>query len=105
MALRYHHRVSSFIDQDVRRLAGLARIELTDEEVAALGPQLAQILDFVRQIQAVDTTGVEAAPAAAGTPLRDDVVQPSLGRDEALSQAAGADAAAGLFKVPRVLHD
>ena len=86
-------------------MASLARLALTDEEHELFARQLAQVLDYARQVQRVDTSGVPPTshPTGAISPLRDDAIQPSLPRDAALSQAPEADPAAGLFKVPRVI--
>ena len=90
---------------DVERIATLARLELTPDEVTLFAGQLTAILAYADQVQQVDTSGVEVPPAAAagGAAARDDVPVPSLDRDTVLSQAPAADRAAGLFKVPRVL--
>src|SRR5262245_5199591 len=89
---------------DVDRIAALARLDLTDDERARFATQLTAILAYADQVQQVDTSSV-AAPAGApgGSRMRDDVPQPSLDRDQVLSQAPAADRTAGLFKVPRVL--
>jgi aspartyl-tRNA(Asn)/glutamyl-tRNA(Gln) amidotransferase subunit C len=90
---------------DVERIAALARLELTAEEVALFAEQLTAILGYADQVQQVDTSGVPAASVTTPetTVFRDDVPVPSLDRDLALSQAPAADHSAGLFKVPRVL--
>ena len=89
---------------DVNRLARLARLSLSSEEVNLFATQLSDILEFARQVQSVDTTGVTLDGADAGTvPLRPDTVTPSLSRDEALAESAGADSKSGLFTVPRVI--
>jgi aspartyl-tRNA(Asn)/glutamyl-tRNA(Gln) amidotransferase subunit C len=89
---------------DVERIATLARLELTSEEVTLFAAQLTAILAYADQVQQVDTSGVSTALASAGVArLRDDVPVPSLDRDLALSQAPVADRTAGLFKVPRVI--
>jgi aspartyl-tRNA(Asn)/glutamyl-tRNA(Gln) amidotransferase subunit C len=90
---------------DVERIATLARLELTPDEVTLFAGQLTAILAYADQVQQVDTSGIEVAPAAAGSTAaaRDDVPVPSLDRDVVLSQAPAADRAAGLFTVPRVL--
>ena len=89
---------------DVERIAALARLELTPDEVTLFAGQLTAILAYADQVQQVDTSGIDAAPAAAaGDAARDDVPAPSLDRDVVLSQAPAADRAAGVFKVPRVL--
>jgi aspartyl-tRNA(Asn)/glutamyl-tRNA(Gln) amidotransferase subunit C len=89
---------------DVDRIAALARLELTDDERARFATQLTAILAYADQVQQVDTSSVTMpAPTPDVARMRDDVPQPSLDRDEVLSQAPAADPAAGLFKVPRVL--
>ena len=95
-----------FTRDDVQQLAGLARLELTDDELELFARQLGDILEFVRQIQAVDTSSLDitaGGPTDAGG-FRDDSVRSSLDRAEVLAAAPDADAAAGLFKVPRVLN-
>jgi aspartyl-tRNA(Asn)/glutamyl-tRNA(Gln) amidotransferase subunit C len=98
--------VSILTRDDVQHLARLARLELAAEEIDLFARQLAGILEFARQVDAVDTTS--AAPLEPTThpsdPLREDVVLPSLDREAVLADAPGADSAAGLFKVPRVLN-
>jgi aspartyl-tRNA(Asn)/glutamyl-tRNA(Gln) amidotransferase subunit C len=89
---------------EVRRIAELARLELTDSEVALFSDQLARILEYVEQIQRLDTTGV--APTAhvmSGPVERDDTPRTPLTRQAALANAPDAAPEAGLFKVPRVM--
>jgi aspartyl-tRNA(Asn)/glutamyl-tRNA(Gln) amidotransferase subunit C len=90
---------------DVERIATLARLELTPDEVTLFAGQLTAILAYADEVQQVDTSGIDVAPAAASGDMaaRDDVPVPSLDRDLVLAQAPSADRAAGLFKVPRVL--
>jgi aspartyl-tRNA(Asn)/glutamyl-tRNA(Gln) amidotransferase subunit C len=96
---------------DVERIAALARLELTPDEVTLFAGQLTAILAYADQVQQVDTSGSPTvASATVGLPTvalakvgRDDVPAPSLDRDLVLRQAPAADAAAGIFKVPRVL--
>ena len=92
--------------EDVQRLARLARLQLSEDEIGLFARQLGDILEFVRQVEAVDTRSVAAAGPLrdAVDSLRDDAVRPSLARDDVLAEAAGADRAAGLFKVPRVFN-
>lgn len=94
----------SFSRQDVDALARLARLALTTDEHALFARQLADIVDYARQVCDVDT-GVIAAPVVSGaeTPLREDVVTPSLDREDVTGAAPHADADAGLITVPRVL--
>ena len=89
---------------EVLRIARLARLALTEEETALFARQLADILGYAEQIRGIDTAAVPpTSHVAASSRLRDDEVQTSLARVEVLAGAADADAAAGLFKVPRVL--
>lgn len=92
-------------EDEVRRIAALAHLALTDEEVDLFGRQLAEILDYVRQIQSEDTTGVTPmSHAANGDPCeRLDEPQTSLARADALKNAPEAALESGLFKVPRVM--
>jgi aspartyl-tRNA(Asn)/glutamyl-tRNA(Gln) amidotransferase subunit C len=90
---------------DVERIAALARLELTAEEVTLFAAQLTNILGYADQIQQVDTSNVPAASVTtpSETVFRDDQPAGSLPRDLLLGEAPAADPAAGLFKVPRVL--
>jgi aspartyl-tRNA(Asn)/glutamyl-tRNA(Gln) amidotransferase subunit C len=97
--------MSDFTREDVERIARLARLELTEAEIAQITPQLSSFLTYAEQVRQVDTSGVPPTSHPFGTlgAWRDDTPQPSLPRSEALSQAPDADEGAGLFKVPRVL--
>jgi aspartyl-tRNA(Asn)/glutamyl-tRNA(Gln) amidotransferase subunit C len=94
-----------FTEDDVDRLAQLARLALTDDERRLFARQLADFLAYANEVREIDTAGV--APTSHATTLaialRDDCEQPSL--DRAVAVAAGPEASpqAGLFKVPRVL--
>ncbi|MCC7031926.1 MAG: Asp-tRNA(Asn)/Glu-tRNA(Gln) amidotransferase subunit GatC [Acidobacteria bacterium] len=89
---------------DVSKIAELARLELTDDELDLFTRQLGDILGYVEQIRALDTSGVE--PTAHVLPLpveRPDIVSEPLPRAQALTNAPDAAPEAGLFKVPRVI--
>lgn len=94
-------------EQDVEKVAQLAHVEITPDELKIFAPQMAEIVAYVEQLNAVDTKDVE--PSLGGlTPegeqtdsARDDVVTPSLGQKVALAEAP--DAAEGHFRVPKVL--
>jgi aspartyl-tRNA(Asn)/glutamyl-tRNA(Gln) amidotransferase subunit C len=92
---------------DVRKVAKLAHLEITDEEVAMYTPQMAEIVKYVEQLNELDTESVEPAiggltPEGEATHAdREDVVQASLGQQAALDQAPAA--VAGHFQVPKVL--
>ncbi len=99
--------MSAFTVDDVRRLAALAQLDLNPEETEAFTRQLGDILEFARQVQDADATGLEDPDQfmlPATEPRRDDAREPSLPRDEVLSGAPDGDPATGLFKVPRVLN-
>ncbi len=95
--------MSSFTPEDVRRLASLARLQLSPDEVTSFARQLGEILEFARQVQSADASAAEA-PLPPSPAMRDDVVEPSLPRDIVLAGAPDADREAGLFKVPRVFN-
>jgi aspartyl-tRNA(Asn)/glutamyl-tRNA(Gln) amidotransferase subunit C len=89
----------TFSRGDVERVAHLARLELNAEEKDLFARQLAGILAYAEQIQRVPTEGVEPTSHAGEAAM----LQPSLPRAASLAAAPDADAAAGLFKVPRVI--
>lgn len=94
-------------ESDVAKVAQLAQMEITAEELKIFAPQMTEIVAYVEQLNALDTTNVE--PALGGlTPegertdsSREDTVAPSLGQKTALAEAP--DSAAGHFRVPKVL--
>jgi len=96
---------SKLTRDDVLRVAELARLELTDDEIARFTKQLADILTYADQVQQADTSGVAptAHPLSLDAVWREDTPVPSLDRDEMLQQAPAADRNAGLYKVPKVL--
>ena len=86
-------------------MARLARLRLGEDEAEALAAQLAAVLGYVAQLDAVDTEGVEptAHVIPFATPLREDRAVPSLDPELALASAPARDGTA--FAVPRVLDD
>lgn len=88
---------------DVRYVANLARMELTDEEAAAYGEQLGKVLGHVGQLSKLDLDGVE--PTAHANPifdiLRVDATLPGLSKEAGLSNAPRQ--VNGLFAVTKVL--
>jgi aspartyl-tRNA(Asn)/glutamyl-tRNA(Gln) amidotransferase subunit C len=97
--------VSTISRDDVAKLAKLARLALTDDELDAFAGQLDSILGYVGAIQSVDVTGV----TPTGNPLRElnvtrpDIVQFSLTQQQALAEAPSASD--GRFVVPQILGD
>lgn len=95
---------------DVERIAALAHLDLTPEEIDLFTPQLAAILDYAERLQGVDVSAADDAwhPGGSHCPRRPDTVQPSLDREATLSNApdgvaAGVAETGGFFRVPRVL--
>ena len=90
---------------DVAKLAGLARIEMTEAELVDLASQFGMILDAVARVQEVDLTGVKATshPQPMENVARPDVVMPSLSPQEALSGAPAQEESR--FRVPQILGE
>jgi aspartyl-tRNA(Asn)/glutamyl-tRNA(Gln) amidotransferase subunit C len=89
---------------DVAKVAILARLRLTPDELAVFTGQLNAIVDYMAQLQRLDTRGVE--PLAHGVEVhnvfRDDVLGPALPREKALANAPKRNAEG--FLVPAVLE-
>jgi aspartyl-tRNA(Asn)/glutamyl-tRNA(Gln) amidotransferase subunit C len=90
---------------DVERVAALAHLELTADEMALFTRQLDGILQYAQQLQAIDTSGVPATAHvnASQESEREDETRDSLALADALSNAPDANHEAGLFRVPRVI--
>ncbi|HVM04634.1 MAG TPA: Asp-tRNA(Asn)/Glu-tRNA(Gln) amidotransferase subunit GatC [Acidimicrobiales bacterium] len=90
---------------DVAHVAKLARLDLTEEEMARLVVELGAVLDHAADVAALDTSGV--APTAHPLPLRNvlrpDEPRPVLERDEVLAMAPRAED--GRFRVPPILGE
>jgi aspartyl-tRNA(Asn)/glutamyl-tRNA(Gln) amidotransferase subunit C len=98
--------VAETIDEtQVRKVARLARLALTEEEVAEFTGQLSAILDYVEKMNELNTDDVE--PLAHCLPIsnvfRRDCVKESLGTEKALANAPQRDG--DFFKVPKILDD
>ena len=90
--------------QQVRHIAKLARIAMSDAEVEAMVPELNNILGWVEQLAEVDTDGVEPLTAVIDQELRlrDDAVTDGDCRDAVLANAPAAEH--GFFAVPKVIE-
>ena len=97
--------MSNFMD--VRIVAKLAHLEISDDEVALYTPQMAEIVKYVEQLNELDTDDIEpmlgglTAEGEATQSIREDAVVASLGQKAALDQAPSPRA--GHFQVPKVL--
>lgn len=92
---------------EVEKIALLANLELTDEEKISFSSQLADIVEYIDQLNELDTAAVapwtqaSAGDAGSSSSTRADIVVPSLGQERAL--AAAPDQEEGHFTVPRVI--
>jgi aspartyl-tRNA(Asn)/glutamyl-tRNA(Gln) amidotransferase subunit C len=92
---------------DVRHVAKLAHLEITDEEVALYTPQMADIVKYVEQLNEIDTENIESMlggltdEGEATATIRGDLADGSFSQKEALQEAPAA--VAGHFQVPKVL--
>jgi len=94
-------------EAEVAKIAQLAHLEITEDELKAFTPQIAEIVRYVEQLNAIDTANVEPATGgftkegAMTDSTTNDVVRPSLGERLALEEAP--DPASGYFRVPKIL--
>ena len=87
---------------DVRYVANLARLELSDAEIATFQPQLEAILRHVETLTALDVTGIEPGSPVFGR-MREDIPHGSLSPEAVLRNAP--DQAQGQIRVPKVVAD
>ena len=97
--------MSSLSRDDVAKLAGLARIEMTEAELVELSSQFGTILDAVARVQDLNLDGVKATshPQPIENITRPDVVLPSLSPADALSGAPAQEEQR--FRVPQILGE
>jgi aspartyl-tRNA(Asn)/glutamyl-tRNA(Gln) amidotransferase subunit C len=94
----------SVTNEQVRHIARLARIAMSDEEIERLAPELNNILGWVEQLGEVNTDGVEPLTAVIEQKLRlrsDEVTDGDI-REDVLANAP--DAQHGFFAVPKVIE-
>jgi aspartyl-tRNA(Asn)/glutamyl-tRNA(Gln) amidotransferase subunit C len=94
----------SVSNEQVRHIARLARIAMSDEELKRLGPELNNILGWVEQLAEVNTDGVEPLTAVIDQKLRlrEDAVTEGDRRNDVLANAPEAEH--GFFAVPKVIE-
>ena len=90
---------------DIRHVAALARIALTDDEIARFSQELGDLLEHVRALEKLDTKSVAATAQVVESRnvLRGDEVRPSLDREEVLAAAPQRQGA--FFRVPRIIAE
>jgi len=95
--------MAELTQEQVRHVAKLARLNLSDEQARLFARQLDGILDYVEKLNQLDTADVE--PTAHAAPLRnvfrEDVARPGIGSEHVLANAP--DAEPPFFRVPKVL--
>lgn len=93
------------VEIDIAKVAKLARIALTEEELETYGRQLSDILEHAEQVQALPTEDIEPTshPLPMVNAFRPDIVTGSLPQEEILEQAPAAED--GYFRVPRILDE
>lgn len=91
--------------ETARKVARLARIEMDDAELAKIAPQLSSILEWIEQLDEVDTSSVEPLANVVNIPLRlrEDVVNDGNCRDKVLSNAP--EEMQGFYVVPKVIGE
>ncbi|AII42328.1 aspartyl/glutamyl-tRNA amidotransferase subunit C [Synechococcus sp. KORDI-100] len=97
--------MSRITADDVRKVAKLARLDLPEEKITTFTGQLESILDYVSQLEAVDTTDVPATTRAVEVVnvTREDGVTPTQVREEILNQAPQREQ--DFYRVPKILAD
>ena len=90
--------------EDIRRIADLGRIEISDEQAVVMQGELNDIFRMIEQIRSVDTTGIEPMPNPHDgvERLREDCVSESDKREENMKNAP--EQADGYFLVPQVIE-
>jgi aspartyl-tRNA(Asn)/glutamyl-tRNA(Gln) amidotransferase subunit C len=91
--------------EETLHVARLARLTLSDAEADRLREQLGKLLDYMKQLDRLDTRDVVPTSHAVdvGTPFRDDTVRPFGDREALLRNAP--DRAGDYFRVPRIIED
>lgn len=94
----------SLTREDVKKVAGLAKLRMTDEQLDKMAPEINNILGFIEQLSEVDTDNVEplANVARSTLPLRTDVVNDGNCADKVLANAP--EAIENYFAVPKVVE-
>jgi aspartyl-tRNA(Asn)/glutamyl-tRNA(Gln) amidotransferase subunit C len=96
----------SLTRDEVKHIAELAKLALTDEEIDKMARQLSDILDYAARLNELDTEAIP--PTASVIPnqnvMRADVVTPSLTRDQVLANAPDTDSQREFIRVKAILE-
>ena len=97
----------TFTDAQVRSVADLANLRLTEDEIKTMALDLGAVVSYIEKLNTLDTTNVEPMAqvlydAEETATLREDVVRPTTPNADALRNAAASGA--GYFKVPKVIE-
>jgi len=94
----------SLSKKEVKKVAGLARLRMEDDELERLAPQLSNIIGFVEQLSQLNTDNVEplANVVDISLPLREDIINDGNCAEEVLANAA--EETQGYFVVPKVIE-
>ena len=97
--------MSKISADDVRKVAGLARLDLPEDKIATYTGQLERILEYVAHLEQVDTEGVPPTTRAVEVVnvTREDRVEPTPVREELLNEAPQREG--DFFRVPKILAD
>jgi aspartyl-tRNA(Asn)/glutamyl-tRNA(Gln) amidotransferase subunit C len=90
--------------EEVKHIAMLSRLDLDEKEIAVYQDQLSRILEYVEKLSEIDTSHVEPVSHVIelNNVMRQDIVKPSLPRDEALKNAP--DPSDKFFRVPKIIE-
>lgn len=90
--------------EQVRQVAKLSRLDLSEDEIKQFSSQLSAILEYIEKLNQLDTSKVEplAHCLAINNCLRDDVIKPSLGTEKTIANAPDKDGQ--FFIVPKILE-
>ena len=97
--------MSRITADDVRKVGQLARLDLAEDKVTTYTAQLERILDYVAQLEQVDTTGVPPTTRAVEVvnATREDRVETTVVREDLLNEAPQREG--NFFRVPKILAD
>ncbi len=96
--------MTKITDADIRKLANLCRLKLTDKEIPKYKNEISKIVEFVEVLQSVDTAGLEPTSQVTGltnVTRQDEIIDYELNREELLSNAPAVEK--GQIKVKRMI--